>query len=208
VNGPRLVPARQGQAIAEALAAGGVIAVPFDGGYRAAARADLPEAVAALASLAVSSNHEETPHFLVGHGSQAAGLVADWGLEVRRLTDRCWPGPLTMILDGPDGTGPFRLSMATTRHLRRIIHRGGPLRVADIRPPGESPLTTAAEVAAHCDPETVALVVDGGTRGGPGPTVVDCRLSPPRVLHLGALPAAYVDAALLMAARRRPTWFG
>jgi hypothetical protein len=49
----------------------------------------------------------------------------------------------------------------------------------------------------------LALVLDGGRCEGPGPTVVDCRVSPPVVRRVGELPEAYVDAVLLMAARRR-----
>ena len=49
----------------------------------------------------------------------------------------------------------------------------------------------------------LALVLDGGTRQGPGPTVVDCRVSPPVVRQVGALPESYIDAVLLLAAQRR-----
>jgi L-threonylcarbamoyladenylate synthase len=153
--------------------------------------------------VALGPGPEETPHFLVGHGSQAAALGADWGAEARRLTDRCWPGPLTLVLAASGDAGSIRVSMGTTRPLRRIIRQCGPLRVAELRQPGEPPLATAAEVVAQCDGDAIDLVVDGGTRSAPGPTVVECRLSPPRVLFEGALPAAYVDAALLMGTWRR-----
>lgn len=207
MTGPRLVPGRDAQVIVDALAAGQVIAVPLDGGYQAAVLADRPDAVADLEAVAGVPRPEETPHFLVGHSSQAAALVAEWSTGARRLTDRCWPGPLAIILAAPDGAGSICLSMGTTRTLRRIIRRCGPLRVSELRQNGEPPLATAAQVMAQCDGDTIALVLDGGTRGGHAPTVVDCRLSPPRLLFEGALPAAYIDAALLMRTRRR-TLFG
>ena len=53
----------------------------------------------------------------------------------------------------------------------------------------------------------IALVVDGGICRGPGPTVVDCTVSPPVVRRVGALPESYVDAAMMMGHRRRK-WFG
>ena len=56
------------------------------------------------------------------------------------------------------------------------------------------------------DADEVAFVVDGGPRRGPTSTVVDCTVSPPRVQRVGALPESYVEAALLMGARKR-TWF-
>ncbi len=56
------------------------------------------------------------------------------------------------------------------------------------------------------DTDDVSFVLDGGPRGGPSPTVVDCTQSPPRVQWVGALPESYVEAALLMGDRRR-RWF-
>ena len=206
MTAPRLVPGHHGQAILDALNAGHVIAVPLHGGYQAAALADRPDAVAALEAMADMPGDEQTPHFLVGHDSQAAVLVADWGTDAQRLADRCWPGPLTLVLTARGGAGSARFSMGTTRPLRRIIRAGGPLRAIALPGPGEPPLATAAEVVARFDGDSIALVADGGTHAGAGPTVVDCRLTPPRVLFEGALPEAFVDATLLMGTWRR-RWF-
>jgi tRNA A37 threonylcarbamoyladenosine synthetase subunit TsaC/SUA5/YrdC len=74
--------------------------------------------------------------------------------------------------------------------------------VALRRADGE-PLVSAEEAHDHLADQDVAFVVDGGLRRGPGPTVVDCTQSPPKVQHVGALPESYVQAALLMGARRR-----
>jgi tRNA A37 threonylcarbamoyladenosine synthetase subunit TsaC/SUA5/YrdC len=68
------------------------------------------------------------------------------------------------------------------------------------------PLATAEEVRTHLADGDIAFVVDGGLRGGPTSTVVDCTMSPPTLRREGALPESYVDAALLMGARTRG-WF-
>ena len=47
-------------------------------------------------------------------------------------------------------------------------------------------------------PADVALVVDGGRRDGPPPTVVDATVSPIRVLREGALPASFIEGTMLM----------
>jgi tRNA A37 threonylcarbamoyladenosine synthetase subunit TsaC/SUA5/YrdC len=71
-----------------------------------------------------------------------------------------------------------------------------------------SPIVTAEEVQAQLTTTDggVPFVLDGGFRRGPSTTVVDCTLSPPTVQRVGALPESYVEAALLMGARKRK-WF-
>jgi tRNA A37 threonylcarbamoyladenosine synthetase subunit TsaC/SUA5/YrdC len=68
------------------------------------------------------------------------------------------------------------------------------------------PIITPDDVGARYSDDDVALVLDGGTCHGPGPTVVDCTASPPTVRYAGALPESFVDAALMMSRRRR-RWF-
>src|ERR1019366_1300686 len=97
-------------------------------------------------------------------------------------------------------------TMPAWRPLRVLCRQNGPLVVMALRRGGGGAVVTAEEVHAHFADEDVALVVDGGMRRGPGSTVVDCTLSPPKVLRVGALPESYVEAALLMGARRRG-WF-
>ena len=47
------------------------------------------------------------------------------------------------------------------------------------------------------------VVVDGGRREGPPPTVVDATLTPIRVLREGALPASFIEGTMLMSTRRK-----
>jgi L-threonylcarbamoyladenylate synthase len=130
------------------------------------------------------------------------------------LTDRVWPGPLTVILTAhPDvpsavvaGDGTVRLGVPDDRLVRRVSDESGPLVVATLCRTDGHPLTTVGEVLSHCGDAEIALVVDGGTCAGPGPTVVDCRVSPPEVLSEGKLPSTYVEAVLLMGTWRRK-WF-
>ena len=49
----------------------------------------------------------------------------------------------------------------------------------------------------------MAVVVDGGRREGPLPTVVDATVTPIRVLREGALPASFIEGTMLMSTRRK-----
>ena len=209
MTGPRLVAARQLPEVLDALAAGRAVAVPGDGGYQLAVSHNLRDAVAMLQER-WPDTAEAGPQIAVGRRSQAAELTPHWSREVSQLTDRMWPGPLTVIVPARvDECLPSHqrdrvvyLTMPAWRPLRVLCRQSGPLVVKALRRADGERLVTAEEVHTHLTGEDVALVLDGGLRRDPGSTVVDCTLSPPRVRRVGALPESYVEAALLMGARR------
>jgi L-threonylcarbamoyladenylate synthase len=209
VTGPRLVgPRRPDEALA-ALADGQVIAVPGDGGYLLAARPG-PEGAAAL-QRAFGPNPTDSGPFamVVGQRDQAIALASVWSKETGMLTDRMWPGPLTVMVPARPGAGDgdpvVRITLPRTRALRALCRVGEPLLAGPLRRRDGAPLMDPAEVGACLTSAEVALIVDGGICRGLGPTVVDCSVSPPEVRHVGALPAHFVEAALMMGHRRR--WF-
>ena len=201
---------------AEALAAGAIIAVPAVGGYYLAVRAGSPEAEAQLVDLAADP---DGPHYAVGSTEALRSLTSGWTSEVGRLLERCWPGPLEVFLPraGTDGTesadaggepagGPAGapsgswavvVGMPDGRALRRLCREHGPWRTVPLS------FTEAQQVAQAFDAAAVALVVDGGRREGPAPTLVDATVSPVRVLREGALPASFIEGTMLMSTRRR-----
>jgi L-threonylcarbamoyladenylate synthase len=214
MSGPRVVSPRPLDDVLRALSEGHAIAVPGDGGYQlAVAHADT-EAHELLRSRGAPAGDEHV-QIVVGQRTQAAALTIPWNKQTAHLTDRMWPGPLTVILparvDGsvPAGTEDpvVRLIMPAWRPLRTLVRRSGPLAVMPLRRADGGPLVSAEEVRDQLsDVVHVVFVVDGGLRRGPTSTVVDCTQSPPRVQRVGALPESYVEAALLMGARKR-TWF-
>jgi tRNA A37 threonylcarbamoyladenosine synthetase subunit TsaC/SUA5/YrdC len=183
--------------VRQALFDGQVIAVPGHGGYELAATATRDHAEQRLAALSPTAAEEEPDHFVVGHRDQAGALSSEWSEEARRLAERCWPGPLTLLACRAGGRDTILVSMATTRDLRRICRETGPWCIV---PTGQA---SAEAVRDHFTEMDVALVFDGGSSAGPGATVMDCTVSPPRLHREGALPANFIEAALLMAARRR-----
>jgi L-threonylcarbamoyladenylate synthase len=216
VSRPQVVRARQLGQVVSALEAGQAIAVPGDGGYQLAVCHSHSTALAGLRGRSASGTGDAPLHILVGRRAQAIQLTPEWRKETSLITDRMWPGPLTIIVpasagaDDPSrrdvGQAVVHLTMPAWRPLRALCRRSGPLAMVALRQADGEPLLSAEEVGTHLIDQDVAFVVDGGLRRGAGPTVVDCTVSPPTVQHVGALPESYVEAALLMGLRRR-SWF-
>ncbi len=202
---PRLVGPQEGSALAEALDAGRLVALPWVGGYCLAAREDIPAAEARLAALVADP---EGPHFAVGELDAARRLTSGWTDELDKLLQRVWPGPLEVFVsraghppgEDRDGAGTAGwaavVAMPESRAIRRLCREHGPWRIVPLV------IDDAREVAQAFDAADVPLVVDGGRREGPRPTLVDATVKPLRVLREGALPAHFVEGAMAMANRR------
>ena len=191
-------------AVAQALGTGAVVGLPAVGGYCLAVRAGTPgaedrvEALARQPTGGIGRAADDWPRYLVADAEGVGALADEGGDELMALLARCWPGPLEVAVrrDGvlitvgqPDG-----------RALRRLCRDCGPWRAASLGP------AAASDVAAAYRAVDVACVVDGGARGGAPATVVDVTVTPLCVVRQGALPASYIEAAMLMGNRRR--WFG
>jgi tRNA A37 threonylcarbamoyladenosine synthetase subunit TsaC/SUA5/YrdC len=213
-------------AVMDALRAGSIIAVPNVGGYSLAVRAGSVEEEARLVELAADP---DGPHYAVGQIDDVRALTSGWTDELGTLLQRCWPGPVEVFLPwaasagGPvdqaqDEGGPAApvllhtvgdeggpesgawavvVGMPDGRALRRLCREVGPWRIVPLR------FTEAEEVAHAFRADDVALVVDGGRRDGPLPTVVDATVTPIRVLREGALPSSFIEGTMLMSTRRK-----
>lgn len=137
----------------------------------------------------------------------------DLGAAAERLAYRFWPGPLTLVVRGPDGfaTGVARedgavglrcsshpLAVALARRLRR---EGGRLLTStSLNHSGEPPARTVDEARALCgrDAHEPRLIpVEGGEAGGEvASTVVDATGDAPRVLRWGAVSAEDLEPVL------------
>jgi L-threonylcarbamoyladenylate synthase len=191
--------------VQNALSESNVIALPGVGSYWLAARGSDARAVRRLVAISTDGGDPGEPHFMVGHRTQARALASEWSEATNQLIVRCWPGPLTVILPARDDVsdaGTVRVSMPMSRALRRMCEEGGPWRVTPLAQ------ATADSVEAEFDQSQIALIVNGGSGQGPGPTVVDCTRSPALVCREGALPTMFIEAALMMAGRRRWSFRG
>ena len=147
---------------------------------------------------------------------------------MQTLLERCWPGPVEVFVPRAASTGgadpevggngsttsgglhdvsddgaPQRgawavvVGMPDGRALRQLCREQGPWRTVPLR------FTEAEEVAQAFRAEDVAVVVDGGSRQGLAPTVVDATVKPIRFMREGLLPASFIQGTMMMSARRK-----
>ncbi len=203
------------RAAARAWSAGGIVGLPTETVYGLAADAQDPAAVARV----YRAKGRPADHPLIVH-VQAAAALEGWAAApnsaAQALAEAFWPGPLTVIVARSERAGDHLTGGQSTVALRCPNHpvalacigalvaltgdpargvaapsanrfgRVSPTRAADV----------VAEVGDRLDP-TRDLVVDGGRcEVGVESTIVDCTSSPARVLRLGAISQAQVDAVL------------
>jgi tRNA A37 threonylcarbamoyladenosine synthetase subunit TsaC/SUA5/YrdC len=207
---PRLVGGRHRDQASAVVTAGRVVAVPGDEGYYLAMAVSARDPLSTLCGLIPDVAAPSALHVMVGGRSQGVDLASVWSKETAFLTDRMWPGPLTVIVPAcldmvASDERVVHLSMPAARGLRALCRTAGPLAVRALLGADGAAVVDPTDVAARFSEDDLALIVDGGVCRGLGPTVVDCTVTPPTVRRVGALPESYVDAALMMGARRR--WF-
>jgi L-threonylcarbamoyladenylate synthase len=184
------------------VAAGRIIAVPTETFYALAVD---PWQEAALARLFQAKERPtEKPLLLLVANPDMLSQVAEKVLPLgRRLMERWWPGPLTMIVPARAGlpglvTGGSRtVAVRQPRQavtLRLLEALGTPLTGTSANRSGRLPLTKATQVQKEFG-QGVSLIVDAGVcPGGLPSTIVDITCSPPRLVRPGA-----VDTAALLA---------
>jgi L-threonylcarbamoyladenylate synthase len=181
------------------LRAGGLVAFPTETVYGLGADASQPAAVQRV--FAVKGRPADHP--VIVHLVDAEAL-GEWAAEVppaaALLAERCWPGPLTVIVRRAAGvpdevTGgletvglrvpdqPVALAL-----LREFAEQGaGGIAAPSANRFGRVSPTTAADVRADLG-DAVDLVLDGGAcRVGVESTIVDCTRAEPAILRLGGL---------------------
>jgi release factor glutamine methyltransferase len=174
------------------LRAGGAVVVPTDTVYGVAVRADLPGAVERLAEL--KDRAAEQPVAVLVASIEQAGAVGVLSDAARRLAERWWPGPLTLVLPRqPDldwdlGEPADTVGVRVPDHdlVRGLAAAVGPLATTSANRHGEATPPTAAEAAAVLTgpPD---LVVDGGRCAGIASTVIDATGATPVVLRAGPI---------------------
>jgi protein-tyrosine phosphatase len=161
----------------QALAEGHLVAFPTETDYVIAASARDPRATATLGGLAVARPGEP----LLTLAVKSADEALDWAPRMppvgRRISRRCWPGPVAMIVpdDHPEslihrlpaaareavvGSGRLRLRIPGHPMLADCMRMlAGPVALAE--PGVEPPAVTAAEALERAG-RAVALAIDDG----------------------------------------------
>jgi len=122
-------------------------------------------------------------------GLAQAEAIAVVTPAARRLAQRFWPGPLTLVLPSHDGETTVGVRWPDHPFVLALIERVGPLPTTSANRHGVPTPATAAEAAAALM-DAPAVVVDGGPLGLVASTVVDCTGPEIVVLREGAIPAS------------------
>ncbi len=195
-----------GAAIEEAarsIRAGGLVAFPTETVYGLGADATCDRAVAAV--FEAKGRPRFNPLIVHVAGREEAEALAVFDDRARRLADRFWPGPLTLVLPrAPDSPVSWLASAGLdTLALRWPAHplaealiraAGRPLVGPSANRSGRLSPTTATHAAAELG-QSAATVLDGGPcRIGLESTVVALGEDPPVLLRPGALDADAIEA--------------
>jgi L-threonylcarbamoyladenylate synthase len=191
------------EAAQKALAAGLCVAVPTDTVYVLAVDPFVPGAADRLFELLGRPREQDLP-VLVASVWQALKVATAVPAAARRLMDRCWPGPLTLVLPRDReaaadlGDDDLTVGVRLPDHpVPQLLCRDvGPLAVATLGAFGEPDFETAGELAEEFEEDDVPFFLDGGPCSGPPSTVVDGTGEDLHLIREGRLPwAELLEAA-------------
>lgn len=183
------------EAARQALARQQCVVLPTDTVYGIGADAFSPQAVAVLLA-AKGRGRSMPPPVLIAAPQVMDGLAVDIPAPARELAETFWPGALTLILraqpslawDLGETRGTVALRVPDDQVARELLREVGPMAVSSANRTG-MPAATSAAAAEQMLGETVAVYLDDGDRAISEPsTIVDCTVTPFRVVRQGAVP--------------------
>jgi protein-tyrosine phosphatase len=191
----------------QALAEGQLVALPTETVYGVAATACNADAVERLIS--VKGRRSDAPLALaIKSAEEALDFVPDMSPLARRLARRCWPGPVTLVVDDAHRESltvqlPSRVRQSLTPNstiglrvpanemaqdvLRMIT---GPLVLSSANRSGEPDAVTAQEVVDALGGDVALVLDDGPCRYGQPSSVVRVRGNQLEVLREGVVAEA------------------
>ncbi len=131
----------------------------------------------------------------------ARPFVENIPVEARRLADRFWPGPLTLVLEastlGRLVTGGLRtIGLRVPNHpvaLAILKKVGLPLATTSVNRSGEKPAITGAAAVKLFGKQVDAVVEEGTCRVKTASSVVDLSHYPFTIIREGALPKSVLE---------------
>lgn len=182
---------------------GGIVAFPTETFYGLAVDARNRAACDRVFELKGRPGEKALPCIVSGV-EQLEETALSLGSAARSLARNLWPGPLTFVVEGRPGLAAASLDgsiavRASGLRLGRDLAEalGGPVTATSANRSGSPPATTAGEVLSSGLETGIDLVLDGGPcPGGLPSTIVDVRVSPPRLLREGKVPFEEVERAL------------
>ena len=176
----------------------GVVAVPTETFFGLAVNPFQEEALDRL--FALKDRDPEKPVLVMVAGPEMLNqVVREVPGPARRLMEKFWPGPLTIIFPSlphlprllTGGTGTIGVRQPRQNLTCRLIAAlGHPITGTSANRAGHRPCIRADEIAREFG-EGVDLILDAGPcPGGLPSTIVDVTAASPRLVRAGAIPAA------------------
>ncbi len=194
-TGDELAPAYR--AAVDAIEAGDLVVLPTDTVYGLAADAFKSDAVQRLLD-AKGRGRDMPPPVLISVVESLDALATDVPEAGRKLCEKFWPGPLTVIChaqgslmwDLGETQGTVALRVPDHENTRELLSRTGPLAVSSANKSGQAAALDVYDAEEQLG-DAVAVYLDGGeVTGGEPSTIVDITTETPRVIRLGALSLA------------------
>jgi L-threonylcarbamoyladenylate synthase len=191
------------EAAAQAVQRGGLVVLPTDTVYGIGADAFDHVAVQALLD-AKGRGREMPPPVLISAATTLPALATGIQAYVEALTEAFWPGPLTLVCeqqpsltwDLGETRGTVAVRMPDHEVALALLERTGPLAVSSANLSGLPPATEATAADGMLG-EKVEVVLDAGASpGGEASTMLDVRLSQPRLLRRGALSVEAINEVI------------
>lgn len=198
------------QAVA-AISSGKIVAVPTETVYGLAVSGLIPEAVDRLLQIKQRSRGNPLP-FAVQSFDAALDYVPDMSLLAQRLARRCWPGPVTLVLDAnhrdsvinrlhpsvieatiPHGTVGLRVP-ANEKTLQIMQLCAGPILLTSANLSEQTEATQATEVEQIFGNLIDVIVNDGPCRIGQPSTVVRVEGNKSSILREGVVDHATLES--------------
>ena len=189
---------------AECLRNGGLVAVPTETVYGLAGNGLSPEIIEHIYE--IKGRPAVKPISLMVPDAEAMDSVCvDVPRQAKKLAERFWPGPLTIVLLAKDSIPEILRAGGKTVGLRcpRQVQTLSllktlefPLAVPSANPSGKESPKSAEEVLRYFDGK-IDAVIDGGVCDlGRESTLLDMSTTPYRILRQGSLPAQEIADAL------------
>ena len=191
-----IIPADDNEALQRALDIlrnGGLVAFPTDTVYGLGALAFEGRAVESI-YLAKDRPVEKAIPVLIWDESHLEKVSDDIPERTRRLADRFWPGPLTVLVpkkrtlpESVSATSTVAVRVPDHSVARNLLRVAGPMAVTSANISGQPSPSTAEEVLAQLNGR-IDLIIDGGrTPGGLPSTLVDCSAEKIKILRTGPI---------------------
>jgi len=206
INPEKPEPEKIDEAVA-LLKKGGVIAFPTETLYGLGA--DVRNETAIDKIFGIKGRDFGNPILVViGDRVHLDAFAADVPMQARKLMDRFWPGPLTIIFRAATSVSPKltagsgKIGIRLTSHpIATAISKrlGGPVTATSANLSGAPECSSAVEVLSQLEGKIAGIADGGQTPGGKGSTIVDATVSPVKVLREGVIPAALIQDTLATA---------